>query len=447
MVYAAAARTFDGSLAEMERLIGPSLYGGYVGYNGRQLGSRKALTEAEEHSAVTAASSGDARHTLVAYFQIRELAALCGIPKPVSDLAIRCFRHAASKINLRNRNVESLATASLVCALHRTRFRKDEISSAVLKDAAWKAEMEEITVEHIAEVSNIPLKEILRYLQMINNSLRPSPLPTSRPPGVHIPSLGEKLDLPQSTMELAQTITAQAHAKNLCSKRNPQSIAAAAIYMACQIEDRKKTQIEISKASGLTEVTLRKVHKELTTNLHDMIPDEITRKSRNEKVEEAVLIPVSGDGQCDTTHVEDEHKKNPTALMSPTFWPPPPPPPLPDNNEQSGSNAGESRMPPVTNEQSRSNAGESRMPLVPLAPSVPPQALHAVFLQYAMSGLLPSGPPPPPPPPPLPPTTPPPPTPPPPPSPPPPPTPPPPLTPPPPAPMAARQSQSEDESL
>ena len=44
--------------------------------------------------------------------------------------------------------------------------------------------------------------------------------------------------------------------KCFCTRRNPISISAAAIYLSCQLEDKRKTQAEICKATGLTEVWL-----------------------------------------------------------------------------------------------------------------------------------------------------------------------------------------------
>lgn len=42
--------------------------------------------------------------------------------------------------------------------------------------------------------------------------------------------------------------------KCFCTRRNPISISAAAIYLSCQLEDKKRTQTEICKTTGLTEV-------------------------------------------------------------------------------------------------------------------------------------------------------------------------------------------------
>ena len=64
--------------------------------------------------------------------------------------------------------------------------------------------------------------------------------------------------------------------KCFCTRRNPISISAAAIYLACQLEDKRKTQAEICKVTGLTEVTLRKVYKELLENWDDLLPSNYT---------------------------------------------------------------------------------------------------------------------------------------------------------------------------
>lgn len=71
--------------------------------------------------------------------------------------------------------------------------------------------------------------------------------------------------------------------KCFCTRRNPISISAAAIYLACQLEDKRKTQAEICKVTGLTEVTLRKVYKELLENWDDLLPPNYTPATPPEK--------------------------------------------------------------------------------------------------------------------------------------------------------------------
>lgn len=76
----------------------------------------------------------------------------------------------------------------------------------------------------------------------------------------------------ETMQELATHIGEVVINKCFCTRRNPISISAAAIYLACQLEDKRKTQAEICKVTGLTEVTLRKVYKELLENWDDLLP-------------------------------------------------------------------------------------------------------------------------------------------------------------------------------
>ncbi|TYJ10324.1 hypothetical protein E1A91_A11G200200v1 [Gossypium mustelinum] len=81
---------------------------------------------------------------------------------------------------------------------------------------------------------------------------------------------------PRTLQELATHIGEVVINKCFCTRRNPISISAAAIYLACQLEDKRKTQAEICKVTGLTEVTLRKVYKELLENWDDLLPSNYT---------------------------------------------------------------------------------------------------------------------------------------------------------------------------
>ncbi|BAF11181.1 Os03g0196900, partial [Oryza sativa Japonica Group] len=100
---------------------------------------------------------------------------------------------------------------------------------------------------------------------------------------VHMPRFCSLLQLNKSAQELAAHIGEVVVNKCFCTRRNPISISAAAIYLACQLEDKRKTQAEICKVTGLTEVTLRKVYKELLENWDDLLPPNYTPATPPEK--------------------------------------------------------------------------------------------------------------------------------------------------------------------
>lgn len=101
--------------------------------------------------------------------------------------------------------------------------------------------------------------------------------------------------------ELATHIGEVVINKCFCTRRNPISISAAAIYLACQLEDKRKTQAEICKVTGLTEVTLRKVYKELLENWDDLLPSNYTPAVPPEKAFPTTAIT---SGRSSSTRVD-----------------------------------------------------------------------------------------------------------------------------------------------
>lgn len=321
-VYAASARTLSGSLAEMERVLGDALYAGYVGYNGRAPGSAVKKEDLSENNEKNK-SGGDARHTLVAYFEIVELASILGVDKETSNLAVRIFRHTANNTSLRNRNVESLATAAFVSAAEsrwleyqeRLKERESIMSgniqnalesdpevSDVFVNKEWPMPPKQLTTEEIAAAANLDINEVLRNLKVVNVALRKQRPENSSSITTHMPTFCRRLELPNKTCELAVGIAEKALQKNICSRRNPISISAAAIYLACQLDGVRKTQTEICRATTLTEVTLRKVYKELNQEHTALLPEWYgKRNENNENAEETA---------------EDSHPFTPSALRS-----------------------------------------------------------------------------------------------------------------------------------
>lgn len=303
-VYAASARTLSGALAEMERVIGDALFAGYVGYNGRAPGSA-AKKEDVGDSGERNKSGGDARHTLVAYFEIVELANILCVDRETSNLAIRTFRHTANNTSLRNRNVESLATAAFVSAAERRwqeyqEWLKQRNSLGNIEEPGaadpsnsdtvhassekWPTPPRRLSVEEISTAANLDTGEVLRYLKVVNVALRKQRPESSSSITTHMPTFCRRLELPASTRRLAIGLAEKAMQKSICSRRNPISISAAAIYLACNMEGVRKTQTEICRATTLTEVTLRKVYKELNRERSALIPDWYVEGENNRDV-------------------------------------------------------------------------------------------------------------------------------------------------------------------
>ncbi|KAF6149772.1 hypothetical protein GIB67_017505 [Kingdonia uniflora] len=227
-LFARSSLAFSGQLAELERALNPSSSTGPV-----------VVVD-----------------NLRAYLQIIDVASILRLDYDISDHAFQLFRDCSSATCLRNRSVEALATAALVQAIREAQ--------------------EPRTLQEISVAANLPQKEIGKYIKILGEALQLSQPINSNSIAVHMPRFCTLLQLNKSAQELATHIGEVVINKCFCTRRNPISISAAAIYLACQLEDKRKTQAEICKVTGLTEVTLRKVYKELLENWDDLLPSNYT---------------------------------------------------------------------------------------------------------------------------------------------------------------------------
>lgn len=230
-VFAQSSLSFAGHLAELERVL-------------------------ETTSSSSASGPSVVVDNLRAYLQIIDVASILGLDCDISDHAFQLFRDCSSATCLRNRSVEALATAALVQAIREAQ--------------------EPRTLQEISIAANLPQKEIGKYIKILGEALQLSQPLNSNSISVHMPRFCTLLQLNKSAQELATHIGEVVINKCFCTRRNPISISAAAIYLASQLEDKRKTQAEICKVTGLTEVTLRKVYKELLENWDDLLPSNYT---------------------------------------------------------------------------------------------------------------------------------------------------------------------------
>ncbi|XP_051126812.1 plant-specific TFIIB-related protein 1 [Andrographis paniculata] len=251
-VFAHSSLWFAGHLAELERVLETTSQG----------------------SNSTATGPSVVMDNLRAYLQILDVASILGLEYDISDHAFQLFRDCSSATCLRNRSVEALATAALVQAIREAQ--------------------EPRTLQEISIAANLPQKEIGKYIKILGEALQLSQPINSNSISVHMPRFCTLLQLNKSAQELATHIGEVVINKCFCTRRNPISISAAAIYLACQLEDKRKTQAEICKVTGLTEVTLRKVYKELLENWDDLLPSNYSPVVPPEKAFPTATIPATG---------------------------------------------------------------------------------------------------------------------------------------------------------
>ncbi|MFX1577293.1 MAG: hypothetical protein ACFFCF_08960 [Promethearchaeota archaeon] len=82
-----------------------------------------------------------------------------------------------------------------------------------------------------------------------------------------IATYSKKLQLSLKTQKRTKTIIMDAQQTGLTTRKTPESLIAAAIYIACILEDERRTQRQISQATGVSPHTIQIRYKQL---VHDL---------------------------------------------------------------------------------------------------------------------------------------------------------------------------------
>ncbi len=186
------------------------------------------------------------RNLAFAMADISKLGDKLHVPKVVSETAALIYRKALKNRLIRGRSIETITAASLYIAC-----RKHEIVRSTKEISKFTT----VTEKDI----NRAYRHLFWKLDIVNVIIDK--------PSIHIKTIAGKLNLSQPTQELAWQILKRAKEKRLTSGRGPSGMAAATLYIACILNDEKRTQGKIAKAAGVTDVTIRNRYKDLIDSL------------------------------------------------------------------------------------------------------------------------------------------------------------------------------------
>ncbi|MHA1859950.1 MAG: transcription initiation factor IIB [Candidatus Asgardarchaeia archaeon] len=190
-------------------------------------------------------SDATERNLAYALSEIERISSALGIPKTVCEDAAVIYRKAIEKRLIRGRSIEGVAAAALYASC-----RKFSVPR---------------TLDEIATVARVSKKEIGRSYRFLSRELKISVPPTN--PIYYVPRLVYELGLSGDVQEKAIEILKVAAKHGLTSGRGPTGIAAAAVYVASVLLNRRCTQREVAEAAHVTEVTVRNRYKELIQKL------------------------------------------------------------------------------------------------------------------------------------------------------------------------------------
>lgn len=196
-------------------------------------------------------SSSD-RALIAAFREISTMADRINLPKTIVDRANNLFKQVHDGKNLKGRSNDAKASACLYIAC-----RQEGVPR---------------TFKEICAVSKISKKEIGRCFKLTLKALQTSvELITTAD---FMSRFCANLDLPNSIQRAATHIARKAVELDIVPGRSPISVAAAAIYMASQASEHKKTHKEIGDIAGVADVTIRQSYKLMHPHASKLFPDD-----------------------------------------------------------------------------------------------------------------------------------------------------------------------------
>ncbi|MDI6591958.1 MAG: hypothetical protein QME61_03440 [Patescibacteria group bacterium] len=173
--------------------------------------------------------------------EIAKMSDNLGLSEESKNMALRIFREEAKN---RNKKKVIAAILAIVCRQSREPRGFSEITKAIGLKKNTRG------IKKIAY-------EIVRKFKINLPPLNPEDF---------VPRFCDALDLTNEVKEKTREIIREVTEKGLTNKK-PTSIAATAIYIGAILNNKYRTQKEISEVTGISEVTIRNIYKEIREKL------------------------------------------------------------------------------------------------------------------------------------------------------------------------------------
>merc|ERR1719150_1716347 len=194
-------------------------------------------------------SSSD-RTLMNAFRTISNMCDRISLPKTISDRSNFLFKKVHEERTLKGRSNDAIASACLYIAC-----RQEGVPR---------------TFKEIVAISTVSKKDIGRCFKLILKA---------HDTNVELITTGDfmsrfcgMLQLAREVQKGATQIAKKASDLDIVPGRSPISVAAAAIYMASQASDDKRTQREIADVAGVADVTIRQSYKLMLPRAAELFP-------------------------------------------------------------------------------------------------------------------------------------------------------------------------------
>lgn len=175
------------------------------------------------------------RNLSIAMAELDRMTTALHLPQNIKEQAALLYRRALKLDLIRGRSIDAFVAATIYAACRQNRVPRP--------------------LKEISKLSHREHSEIARTYRLLLKELNLK-MPIDGPMKF-IPSIAAKLKLRRDTEQLAVDILRRARNRNGLSGKDPRGLAAAALYMACNLNEDRRIQKDVAEAAGTTEVTLR----------------------------------------------------------------------------------------------------------------------------------------------------------------------------------------------
>lgn len=211
----------------------------------------------DSRSKVNTSSDRNLRNALGELSRLKDKLSLSS---SVIEKASYIYRKALEKGLVKGRSISPLLAASLYAAC------RDAETSRTLKD--------------IADAGNLRKKNIVKCYRILHQELDLK-MPVVDPIQ-YVARIASKIGITEKTKHYAVKVLKVAQEHKESAGKDPMSLAAAALYLACVKNFEDKTQGDIAEAANVTTITIRNRYKSLK------LDQKIDCSSRNKKLNIAI---------------------------------------------------------------------------------------------------------------------------------------------------------------
>lgn len=191
-------------------------------------------------------SSSVERSLRTAFVLLNTVKEKLAIPDTVIEKTAYLYRKALAKKMTRGRNISALTSAALYVSCKESGVPR--------------------TLNDIAKAANVKVNDVSKHLRILVEKL--DLRLASYDSADFVSRIASSVGMGEKTQRDALSILASAKKKGLVEGKNPIAMAATSLYLSSIINKESKTQREIARASGISEVTIRSRTKFLSDVLN-----------------------------------------------------------------------------------------------------------------------------------------------------------------------------------